>query len=124
MRPTGRVRSVAFIAATTVVTAAALLGHPGIAFATSPDIVISQVYGGGGNTGAPYTNDYIELYNRGPSSVSVSGWSVQYASAAGSTWSVTPLSGSIAPGTYYLIQEAAGAGSGVPLPTPDATGTI
>lgn len=92
--------------------------------ALSADIVISQVYGGGGNTGAPYTNDFIELYNRGTTSISVTGWTVQYASATGSTWSRTALSGSIAPGKYYLVQEAAGAGSGSPLPAPDATGTI
>jgi uncharacterized protein len=94
------------------------------ASAVSPDIVVSQVYGGGGNTGAPYHNDFIELFNRGASPVTVSGWTVQYASAAGSTWSTTALSGSIAPGRYYLVQEAAGAGGGAPLPTPDATGTI
>ena len=35
------------------------------ASAASPDIVISQVYGGGGNAGATFTNDFIELYNRG-----------------------------------------------------------
>ena len=33
--------------------------------AISPDIVISQVYGGGGNSGATLTNDFIELFNRG-----------------------------------------------------------
>jgi predicted extracellular nuclease len=50
---------------------------------------------------------------------------VQYQSAAGTgTWQVTPLSGSIAPGSYYLVQEAAGAGGTTPLPTPDAIGTI
>ena len=49
--------------------------------AASPNVVISQVYGGGGNTGAQYTNDFIELFNRGTSSVSLVGWSVQYASA-------------------------------------------
>ncbi|HEY5984982.1 MAG TPA: lamin tail domain-containing protein, partial [Streptosporangiaceae bacterium] len=92
--------------------------------AVSADIVISQVYGGGGNSGAPYTNDFIELYNRGTTSISVTGWTVQYASATGSTWSRTALSGSLAPGRYYLVQEAAGAGSGSPLPAPDATGTI
>ena len=53
--------------------------------ATSTTIVISQVYGGGGNSGAPWTNDYIELFNRGTSPVDVTGWSVQYASAAGTT---------------------------------------
>lgn len=93
------------------------------AYAQSPDIVISQVYGGGGNTGAPYRNDFIELFNRGNAAVDITGWSVQYASTSGTTWQVTALSGSIAPGQYYLVQEAGGA-NGVALPTPDATGTI
>jgi len=87
------------------------------------DVVISQIYGGGGNSGAPFTNDFIELYNRSTTTVSLAGWSVQYASAAGTSWQVTPLSGSIAPGGYYLIHEGGGV-NGVPLPTPDATGTI
>ena len=87
-------------------------------------IVISQVYGGGGNSGATYRNDFIELFNRGTNAVTVTGWSVQYASASGSTWQVTPLSGTIAPGSYYLIQEATGAGGGGALPVADATGSI
>ena len=87
-------------------------------------IVISQVYGGGGNSGATYRNDFIELFNRGTNPVNVSGWSVQYASASGSTWQVTPLSGTIVPGSYYLIQEAAGTGGGAALPVADATGSI
>src|SRR5438034_6122694 len=88
--------------------------------AVSPNVVISQVYGGGGNLGATFKNDYIELFNRGTSSVNLAGWSVQYASAGGSTWTnITPLSGSIAPGHYFLIQEAAGTGGSVNLPTPD-----
>ncbi len=33
--------------------------------AVSPNVVISQVYGGGGNSGAPFTHDFIELFNRG-----------------------------------------------------------
>ena len=92
--------------------------------AISPDIVISQVYGGGGNSGATYTNDFIELFNRGASPVSLAGWSVQYASATGSTWQVTALAGTVQPGGYYLVQEAAGAGGTTPLPTPDASGSI
>ena len=93
--------------------------------AASGDVVISQVYGGGGNAGATFTHDFIELFNQGPTTVNLSGWSVQYISANGTgTWAVTPLSGSIAPGGYYLVQEAAGAGGTTPLPTPDAIGTI
>ena len=94
------------------------------ALAVSPDIVISQVYGGGGNTSATYTNDFVELYNRGATAVDVTGWSVQYASAAGSTWQITPLTGLIQPGGYYLVQEAQGAGGTTPLPAPDASDTI
>ncbi|TXJ22551.1 MAG: hypothetical protein E6Q24_20560 [Chitinophagaceae bacterium] len=87
-------------------------------------VVISQVYGGGGNSGATYKNDFIELFNPTNAAVDLSGWSVQYASAAGNTWQVTLLSGTIAPGQYYLVQEAAGAAGTADLPTPDATGTI
>lgn len=95
--------------------------------AISPDIVISQVYGGGGNSGAIYTNDFIELFNRGTTTVSLAGWSVQYTSATGTgnfgsaTNLITPLTGSLAPGQYYLIQEAAGATPAAALPTPDET---
>jgi Predicted extracellular nuclease len=87
-------------------------------------VVVSQVYGGGGNSGATYRSDFIELHNNGTSAVSLSGWSVQYASAAGSSWQVTPLGGSIAPGGYYLVKQADGSGGTVDLPTPDASGTI
>jgi predicted extracellular nuclease len=92
--------------------------------AASPDIVISQVYGGGGNSGAPFKNDFIELYNRGAAPVSLGGWSVQYASATGAAWQVTNLSGTLGPGQYYLVQEASGGSVGAALPTPDASGGI
>lgn len=90
----------------------------------SAQVVISQVYGGGGNAGATYTNDFIEIFNKGTAAVSLAGWSVQYAASGGTSWQVTALSGTIQPGQYYLIQEAAGAGGTVSLPTPDATGSI
>jgi predicted extracellular nuclease len=91
----------------------------------SAQVRISQVYGGGGNTGATYKQDFIELFNAGTSAVSLNGWSVQYASATGSTWQVTTLTNvTLQPGQYYLVQEAAGAGAQPNLPTPDATGTI
>jgi DNA/RNA endonuclease G (NUC1) len=93
--------------------------------ALSSDLVISQIYGGGGNAGATYTNDFIEIFNRGTSSVSLSGKSVQYASSAGTTWQVTSLTNvTLAPGQYYLVQEAVGAGGTTSLPAPDATGSI
>lgn len=98
--------------------------------AVSSGVVISQVYGGGGNASAPYQNDFIELFNRGASAVSLNGWSVQYASATGTTWQRTNLSNvMLQPGQYYLVQEAVGAGCtgspcGIALPPPDMAGTI
>jgi len=94
------------------------------AVSAQAQVVISQVYGGGGNAGATLRHDFIELRNNGASAVSLDGWSVQYASSAGSTWARTPLAGSIAPGGYYLIQQAQGAGGTIDLPTPDAIGTL
>jgi uncharacterized repeat protein (TIGR01451 family) len=97
-----------------------------VARSISPDIVISQVYGGGGNAGALYKNDFIELFNRGASPVSIAGWSVQYASAAGTSYTskTNITAGVLNPGQYFLIQEAAGTGGTQNLPTPDVTGTI
>jgi hypothetical protein len=80
---------------------------------------VSQVYGGGGNTGAQFTHDYIEIFNAGTSLILLDGMSVQYGSSTGNigpnTSQITPLSGFIAPFQYVLIQEAAGAGNGVPI---------
>ncbi|HEY3110252.1 MAG TPA: lamin tail domain-containing protein, partial [Chloroflexota bacterium] len=108
-----------------VAALAGLAGGPAQA-APSPDVVVSQVYGGGANSGAPYNADFVELFNRGTTTVDLTGWSIQYASASGSgtfgasASQITELSGSIQPGGYFLIQEAAGA-SGAALPSPDLT---
>ncbi|RZK25111.1 MAG: lamin tail domain-containing protein, partial [Hymenobacter sp.] len=86
-------------------------------------IVISQVYGGGGNSGATYSNDFVELFNPTTSPVTITGWTLQYASAAGafsgtSTSNTIVLSGTIAPGRYFLLQGAqqnAGTGTAFPV---------
>src|SRR5438874_2189168 len=102
---------------------AALLVFPTTAGAGASGVVVSQIYGGGGNSGATFRNDYVELFNAGSGTVDVSGWTVQYATAAGTTWQTTALSGTIAPGRYYLVQLASNADVGAALPPADATGT-
>lgn len=98
---------------------------PAIGFGQANHIVISEVYGGGGNTGATYTNDFVELYNPTGSSVDLTNWSVQYSSAAGTTWAAQTLTGSIRSHGFYLIQLAAGTTvTNKPLPvTADASST-
>ena len=86
-------------------------------------LVVAEVFAAGGNSGAAYANDYVELFNRGAAAVAVDGWTLQYASAAGTTWQATALSGTIPAGGRYLVQLASGGVNGAGLPTPDATGT-
>ena len=93
--------------------------------AVSSGVVISQVYGGGGNANATHQNDFIELFNRGTAPVSLSGWSLQYASATGTgnfganATQITELPAvTLNPGQYFLVQEAGGA-VGALLPTAD-----
>jgi predicted extracellular nuclease len=102
---------------------------PGVAptLAASPDLVISQIYGAGGNSGALYQNDYVELYNRGSAPVDLDAYSVQYASATGtglfgsSTTLRTELPTYVLnPGAYILILEAGGL-NGSPMPNPNIT---
>ena len=99
--------------------------------AGSATLVISQIYGGGGNTGAPYQNDYIEIFNLSSTGVPLGGLSVQYTSATGTgnfgsaTNLLTELPDTtLGAGQYLLIQEASNAAVGSPLPFPvvaDAT---
>src|SRR5262249_2089431 len=94
-----------------------------LAGAAHGQVVISQVYGAGGNTGAPYNADYVELFNKGASAVNLTGWTINYASATGSFGTnnrFTIPSGTIQPGGYFLVQLATGV-NGAALPTPDAT---
>lgn len=89
-------------------------------------LVISQLYGGGGNSGATFTNDYIEIYNPTGISFNLAGWSLQYASAAGTSWTnKQPLGGTIGPGEYFLVALASGGANGAPLPVlPNISGDI
>ncbi|MEQ1600482.1 MAG: ExeM/NucH family extracellular endonuclease [Methylophilaceae bacterium] len=95
--------------------------------ASGNGLVISQIYGGGGNAGAIYTHDYVEIFNAGASPVNLAGYSIQYASAAGTgSFVANPAGGlpnyTLQPGQYFLLKLAGGA-VGAALPTPDATGT-
>jgi predicted extracellular nuclease len=120
-----RRRLLPFFGSLLVLTGLLPVGAAVPVLAVSPDVVISQVYGGGGNSGATYTHDYVELFNRGTTSVSLTSYSLQYGSTTGNigatTTTSTPLSGSIAAGQYALVQEAPGAGGTTALPTPDVT---
>lgn len=88
-------------------------------------IVISQIYGGGGNSNATFSNDFVELFNPTTATVDITGWSIQYSSATGISWQSQPLGGVMNPSEYYLVKLAAGTGNAPPLPvTPNISGDI
>lgn len=101
-----------------------ILGIVAVAGIANAQIVINEVYGGGGNSGATYTHDFVELINRGTAPVTLTGATLQYASSAGTfnTYQVLP-SISLNPGQTFLIRQAAGTGGTTALPTPDFIGT-
>ncbi|MGI4757567.1 MAG: lamin tail domain-containing protein [Janthinobacterium lividum] len=81
--------------------------------AASSTVVISQVYAAGGNSGATYNADYVELFNLSSAPVNITGWSLQYFSAtaaATSTPTISPVTGTVIlqPGQRYLIQATPG----------------
>jgi predicted extracellular nuclease len=121
-----RVLPAAFVSVGLVVAGLAVAVTPAVA-TPSTSLVVSEAYGGGGNSGSTLTNDFIELGNAGAAAADLAGYSVQYLSASPgptTTWQVTPLTGSVPAGGRFLIGEAAGAGGTDPLPAPDATGAI
>lgn len=103
-----------------------ILGVTAIVTMANAQVVINEVYGGGGNAGSTYKNDFVELINRGTGTVTLNGAYLQYGSATGvfQGTGTTPLLQqlpdiTLLPGQHYLIQQAAGAGGTTDLPTPD-----
>jgi uncharacterized repeat protein (TIGR02543 family) len=91
---------------------------------TEGTLVIYEVYGGGGNSGATYTHDYIILYNGTNNDIDLSEYSIQYGSSTTTNpfSNIAVLNGTITSKGYYKIQAASGGSAGAPLPfTPDIT---
>lgn len=81
-------------------------------------LVISQVYGGGGDDGdATFNRDFVELYNKSNATVSLEGLALQVAGATADFGAnVVELDGSIPAGGYYLVAFGTGTAGGPALP--------
>jgi 5'-nucleotidase len=97
----------------------------GAAPSAAADVVINEVYGGGGNSGATYRYDFIELVNTGDEPRSLNGWSVQYNSTTGKdAFQVTALSGVLPAGETLVVRQASGSNTSAQDVPSDIEGTI
>jgi hypothetical protein len=92
----------------------------------SPNLVISQIYTRGGESGASYQNDFVELFNRSTTAVNLNNYTLQVTldnGAIPTSLSLRIFSSNgfvIQPGRYFLFRfKGDAAGDGQPLPTPD-----
>jgi hypothetical protein len=103
--------------------------------AGSPDLVISQVYTRGGEPGATFRNDFVEIFNRGNTTVNLADYSLQVLVSVtvptGGTTVLVPVTVRfgppgggfpVAPGKYVLYQFGNGGNNGAPLPTAEFAG--
>src|SRR4051812_26692032 len=126
MRMRARRRSLVGAVGALALSAGFLGAAPPAQAAVAGPVVINEVYGGGGNTGATYKQDFVELANVSSQPVDLSGWSVQYASATSTTstsYAATPLSLTLPAGASYVVREATGSVGTTDVPS-DAIGTI
>ena len=74
------------------------------------NVVINEVYGGGGNNGSVYSNDFVELYNPTDKPIDITDWKIEQYSAKGGLGTGHPhvLKGTIQPKSFFLVQGAAG----------------
>jgi predicted extracellular nuclease len=118
--PRSRSALAALASIAVVLTGGAMLS-PADANPSGTGLVISEVYGAGGNSGAVLNADFVELYNPTNAAISVADDYIHYRSAAGGSGG-TPfrLTGSVPAGGHYLIQMGSAGANGAALPTPDA----
>src|SRR6266700_2230919 len=88
------------------------------------DVVISQVYAGGGVSSSTYKTDFIELHNRGTTPVNLTGLTVQYSNGTTNFWTGTFIGGTLQAGQYYLIQQGTPTSGLNDLPPPNASSSI
>jgi len=99
---------------------------PAVAAPDGSNVVINEVYGGGGNSGATYTHDFVELYNPTDAPISLDGMFLQYTSVKGNkpnSGNIMALEGETPAKGYTLIQLAQGNGGSQGIDA-DLEGTI
>ncbi len=100
-----------------------------IAQTANPNLRISQIYSRGGEAGAAFQNDFIELFNRGQTNVDLSGWSLNISNFSGTPPNIqisatnirftSPTGIIIPPGAHFLLKFGGSGSNGAPINNPD-----
>jgi predicted extracellular nuclease len=114
--------ALAVLASLATIVAGGALIAPAHANSAGTGLVINEVYGAGGNSGAKYNADFVELYNPTDVAISVAGDYIHYRSVGGGSGGApAALTGSVPAHGHYLVQMGtASATNGIALPTLDA----
>jgi hypothetical protein len=117
-------RVTAFAALALILFAPSSLAVRAQTISGSPDLVISQVYTRGGEPGASFRSDFVEIFNRGTEPVDMSGYGLHIATISGPASLIVRFSSTrsvvVQPGRYLLIGlKGDSSGGGQPLPAPD-----
>ena len=101
--------AIALAAGTVTVVAPSALANP-----QGTNVVINEVYGGGGNNNATLKNDFVELYNPTDQEIDISGWTILQRSKTntGNGSFTFPAGTKIPAKSYYVILGDTGSGKG------------
>src|SRR5215831_10072310 len=87
--------------------------------AAASDIRISQIYTRGGEAGATFQPDFIEIFNAGTTTININGWGIIVDTFEGSTEQAVGARYTsdtlVTPGMHLLIRFATAGNSGQPL---------
>ena len=72
------------------------------------NVVINEVYGGGGNKGAKFDKDFVELYNPTDQPIDVTGWKIEQRSTSDNVGNTHTLSGVVPAKSTFLITSTPG----------------
>jgi hypothetical protein len=96
------------------------IGATSVSPEVSSTLRISQVYTRGGEAGATYQNDFVEVFNAGNTNIDLNGWSMIVITFEGATQqskgATFNQSFMVAPGTHFLFRFAGNGANGQQVP--------
>ena len=88
------------------------------------NVVINEVYGGGGNKGAEFDSDFVELYNPTDQPIDVTGWKIEQRAVNNNVGNTHTLTGVVPAKSTFLITSTPGSNGDAITDSDDTTATF